>query len=128
MRKKITNQRKGSGSRILIIYTGGTIGMIHDPILGTLKAFNFNKIVTEIPELKKFNYLIDSISFKPVIDYSNMTSIHWDNMVDIIEDNYGNFWVPGPKGIMKVAKQQLNDYAAGKINKIGGRQSIHPSH
>jgi L-asparaginase len=88
MSKKVVRKHQGAGAKILIIYTGGTIGMIQDPIHQTLKPFNFNKIITEIPELKKFNYEIDAISFKPVIDSSNMTPTHWERIADIINKNY----------------------------------------
>ena len=48
---------------LLMIYTGGTIGMKQDPADMTLKPFNFGQILEEVPELGKFAYRIDSFSF-----------------------------------------------------------------
>ena len=45
---------------VLIIYTGGTIGMKEDPMDGTLKPFDFSQIKEEVPELNKFAVKIDS--------------------------------------------------------------------
>jgi L-asparaginase len=91
MARKVIRSRHRSDTKILIIYTGGTIGMIQDPVARTLKPFNFNKIVSEIPELKKFNLDIDVISFKPVIDSSNMTPDHWMRIAEIIKKNYHKY-------------------------------------
>ena len=50
--------------KILLIYTGGTIGMKQDPETLLLKPFDFHQIMQEVPELRKFHYIIDSISFR----------------------------------------------------------------
>jgi len=57
---------------ILLIYTGGTIGMTKDYETGALKAFNFDKLLKHIPELKHLNCTIESASFEDPIDSSNM--------------------------------------------------------
>ena len=54
---------------ILIIYTGGTIGMKEDPMDGTLKPFDFSQIMEEVPELNKYDVRIDSYTFAPLIDH-----------------------------------------------------------
>lgn len=76
---------------ILVIYTGGTIGMIEDPIKGLLKPFNFKKIMTQIPEIKGFGYHIESISFDPPIDSSNIDPSTWIRIAEIIEEHYQRF-------------------------------------
>ncbi len=76
---------------ILIIYTGGTIGMIEDPVKGLLKPFNFKKILTQIPEIKGFGYHLESISFEPPIDSSNIDISTWIRIAEIIEENYHLF-------------------------------------
>jgi len=74
--------------KILLIYTGGTIGMVKDYETNVLKAFNFKNIKGKIPELKLLDCSIRTISFETPIDSSNMQAHHWVNIVDIIEKNY----------------------------------------
>ena len=50
---------------VLLIYTGGTIGMIENPETGALEAFNFDQLQENVPELKRFNYRISSYQFNP---------------------------------------------------------------
>jgi len=76
---------------ILLIYTGGTIGMMKDFETGALKAFNFNKLLQKIPELKQLDCNIETISFENPIDSSNMNPEKWVKIATIIEENYTNF-------------------------------------
>lgn len=76
---------------ILLIYTGGTIGMKQDPETLLLKPFNFNQITEEVPELKKFGYKIDSFSFDPVIDSSDVSIPFWIKLAGVIRDNYAHY-------------------------------------
>jgi len=76
---------------ILIIYTGGTIGMVKDESSGALKTFDFNTLLNEIPDLKKFKAKIDSISFKEAIDSSNMQPKNWVEIAQIIFNNYNKY-------------------------------------
>ncbi|MDI1316334.1 asparaginase [Flavobacterium sp.] len=80
-----------SKSNILLIYTGGTIGMIKDFETGVLKAFNFKKLLQKIPELKLLDCNIETISFKTPIDSSNINPQKWVDIAEIIEKNYANF-------------------------------------
>ena len=73
---------------ILLIYTGGTIGMVRDSKEGALRAFNFNNLLQQIPELKLLECKINSVSFDDPIDSSNMNPNHWVKLAEIIEDNY----------------------------------------
>ena len=77
-----------SKPKILLIYTGGTIGMVKDFKTGALKAFNFSKLLQKIPELKQLDCEIETISFDKPIDSSNMNPDKWIKMVDIIENHY----------------------------------------
>ena len=54
------NLFKDKDSGVLLIYTGGTIGRKEDPQSGTLKPFDFNALMEEVPELRKFATRIDS--------------------------------------------------------------------
>lgn len=76
---------------VLLIYTGGTIGMINDPSSGLLKPFNFKQLFAEVPELKKFDIRIESYSFENPIDSSNMNPSVWVKLARIIEKNYNNY-------------------------------------
>lgn len=78
-------------SRILLIYTGGTIGMVKNFETGALKAFNFKKLLKNIPELKQLDCEIESISFENPIDSSNMSPEFWVKIALIIKDNYEDF-------------------------------------
>ncbi|WNH14280.1 asparaginase [Thalassobellus suaedae] len=82
---------KKSKANILLIYTGGTIGMIKDFKTSTLKAFDFKTLLEKIPELQLLDCNIDTVSFKKPIDSSNMKPEYWVQIVDIIEDNYSDF-------------------------------------
>ena len=57
---------------VLLIYTGGTIGMIENPETGALENFNFDHLLKHVPELKRFNYRISSYQFEPPLDSSDM--------------------------------------------------------
>lgn len=78
-------------TKILLIYTGGTIGMITDPETGSLKPFDFSHITTEVPELKKFKCKIDAVSFDEPIDSSNMSPAIWVNLAGLIYENYSTY-------------------------------------
>ena len=78
-------------AKILLIYTGGTIGMQKDFETGALKAFNFSKLLQKIPELKQLDCEIDTVSFENPIDSSNMNPDDWSEIAKIIEDNYSRF-------------------------------------
>ncbi len=80
-----------SKAKILLIYTGGTIGMMKNFETGALKAFNFSKLLNKIPELKQLDCEIETISFEKPMDSSNMNSIHWVKIAKIIEENYVSF-------------------------------------
>jgi L-asparaginase len=78
-------------SSILLIYTGGTIGMINDPATGQLKPFNFARLLDEVPELRKFKINIDTYSFEEPIDSSDMHPDCWVRLARLIEKNYKRY-------------------------------------
>ena len=78
-------------AKILLIYTGGTIGMIKDLRTGELKSLDFNYVFDHIPELERLHVELSSISFDKAIDSSDMTYAHWKQLVDIINDNYETY-------------------------------------
>lgn len=80
-----------TSSNILLIYTGGTIGMVKDFETGALKAFNFDELLHNIPELKLLEHHIETVSFTKPIDSSNMRPSYWLQMAEIIEENYEKY-------------------------------------
>jgi L-asparaginase len=76
---------------VLLIYTGGTIGMIEDPVSGTLKPYNFNYLKEYVPELNRLKFNIDSVAFEHPVDSSDIKPDDWKRMVEIIEDHYEKY-------------------------------------
>lgn len=73
---------------ILLIYTGGTIGMMKNPKTGALKAFDFDNLLIKIPELNLLECTIETISFDEPLDSSNMNTNYWVKIAEIIESYY----------------------------------------
>ncbi|MFT6946472.1 MAG: L-asparaginase [Vicingaceae bacterium] len=78
-------------AELLLIYTGGTIGMVEDAESGALHPLNFDQLEKEIPELKKLECNITVKSLKVPIDSSNMSIIIWRELLELIEENYSEF-------------------------------------
>lgn len=78
-------------SKILLIYTGGTIGMKQDPESGALVPFNFEQILEEVPELRKFDCEIDTFSFHPPIDSSEIETGFWQELALLIGNKYDSY-------------------------------------
>ncbi|SKC55258.1 asparaginase [Bacteroidales bacterium WCE2008] len=71
-----------------MIYTGGTIGMKQDATDQTLKPFDFGQILNEVPEIRKFAFKIDTYTFDPLIDSSDVEPALWVNLAQLIRDRY----------------------------------------
>ena len=84
-------QNHSSRPRILIIYTGGTIGMIEDPQTHTLSPFDFNHLIDNVPKIKMLDYDIEHIQFDPPIDSSNISPAHWQQIASEIGRHYNRF-------------------------------------
>ena len=82
---------KNRPNSVLLIYTGGTIGMKADPVDGTLKPFDFSGILEEVPELRKFALKIDSYTFNPIIDSSDVEPSLWQALATLIRDRYDDY-------------------------------------
>lgn len=78
-------------SSILIIYTGGTIGMKTDEVTGALVPFDFSGIYEEFPSLKRLKVDIEVLTIKPPIDSSNVSIENWVDMARLIRDNYAKY-------------------------------------
>jgi L-asparaginase len=77
--------------KVLIIYTGGTIGMVNDPETNSLIPFDFENISEKVPELRGFDFMVRSISFNPLVDSSDMSPEIWIKLVTILEENYAEY-------------------------------------
>lgn len=76
--------------RILIIYTGGTIGMIEDAN-NNLVPFDFSHLIDNVPKIADLNYEIGHVQFNPPIDSSNMNPTYWGEIVKAVADNYDDY-------------------------------------
>ncbi len=75
----------------MIIYTGGTIGMVNDPVSGSLVPIDFRHISDQVPELRRFGFNLETVTFDPVIDSSDVSPDTWLQMAATIEENYSRF-------------------------------------
>lgn len=80
-----------SETSVLLIYTGGTIGMIHNEETGTLESFNFKHLMKHIPELDKCGVNVESYVFDKIIDSSDMHPDVWVKLVKVIQENYDRY-------------------------------------
>jgi L-asparaginase len=83
-----------NNASVLLIYTGGTIGMIEDVETGALKPYDFQHLSEYVPEISRLKFNIDSFQFDKPIDSSDMNPDHWQKIVHIIRehcDQYDGF-------------------------------------
>lgn len=78
-------------NNVLLIYTGGTIGMNRNPQTGALEPFKFEHLLSNVPELAQFSTHIATYQFTPPIDSSNMSPRLWIELTHIIADNYDKY-------------------------------------
>ncbi len=80
-----------SDTSILVIYTGGTIGMVKSDTTGALVPFNLDKVDHYIPEITRLHYKLEQISFDPLTDSSDISPDQWVYLAEIIEENYEKY-------------------------------------
>lgn len=78
-------------SKVLLIYTGGTIGMNRNPLTKALEPFDFEHLLAEVPELKQFDTEISTYQFDPPIDSSDMSPLRWTDLSHVIADHYDDY-------------------------------------
>ncbi|HOY94980.1 MAG TPA: asparaginase [Catalimonadaceae bacterium] len=76
---------------VMLIYTGGTLGMVFEESAQTLVPFDFEQILSQIPEIDKFNLNLTVISFHQLIDSANVQPSHWITMASLIEQHYDGY-------------------------------------
>ena len=75
-------------NKVLLIYTGGTIGMNRNPRTGALEPFNFESLLSNVPELQQLSTEIATFQFNPPIDSSDMSPERWVDLAHVITNNY----------------------------------------
>ena len=65
--------------------------MVNDPDTNLLVPFDFENITKNVPELKRFDFSVHSISFEPAVDSSMMNPEIWIHLCNLIEENYSLF-------------------------------------
>lgn len=97
--------------KILLIYTGGTIGMVKDYETKTLKPFDFRNISEKIPELNLIDAELDVFSFDEPIDSSDMNIEGWQQIADVIYNRYNSY-----HGFVVLHGTDTMSYAASAIS------------
>lgn len=77
-------------SKIMLIYTGGTIGMIENQTTHALEPFNFDHLISNVPKLKMLDFEIVNFQFDNPIDSSSMKPSNWSEIARVIEKEYDN--------------------------------------
>lgn len=83
--------KANNNAALLLIYTGGTIGMKQDTEEGTLKPFDFGQITEQVPEIRQFGVNITTYSFDPLIDSSDVEPSMWQKLAELIRRNYSRY-------------------------------------
>ena len=78
-------------NKVLLIYTGGTIGMGCNPATGALEPLDFNHLISNVPEFAYLKTGVDSFQFDPPIDSSDMSPEMWIKIVKLIADRYNEY-------------------------------------
>lgn len=78
--------------KILLIYTGGTIGMKENPATGALESVDFDKSLPLLKEIQALKIDVDTVKFDPAIDSSDINPSHWRKLAMIIAENYAKYF------------------------------------
>ncbi|WP_138501429.1 asparaginase [Spirosoma lacussanchae] len=76
---------------VLVIYTGGTFGMVYDRKASQLIPFDFEQVLDRVPELNRLDFDITIVTLHQIIDSSNMTPAVWVELAQLIETNYRDY-------------------------------------
>ena len=74
--------------KILLIYTGGTIGMVRDEVSGGLRPFDFDNILANLPEAHSIHCSLDTYAFDHLLDSSNISPANWVEIASVVRDRY----------------------------------------
>lgn len=76
---------------VLLIYTGGTIGMVENAETGALEPFNFSHLRSNVPEMKRLNFNVETYLFDPPLDSSDISPDNWKEITRVVQDNYTKY-------------------------------------
>lgn len=82
---------KSARASVLVIYTGGTFGMVYDPQASQLVPFDFERVLDRLPELNRLDFGITLLTLPEIIDSSNMKPANWVELARIIQENYDQY-------------------------------------
>ena len=74
--------------RVLILYTGGTIGMVENPETGAHEPLDFQHLASHVPEMNQLHVQVDTLQFEQPLDSSNIKPEHWQRMAEVVVNNY----------------------------------------
>lgn len=77
--------------RVLLIYTGGTIGMVRDEVTGSLRPFDFENILNNLPEVRSVHCSLDTFAFDHILDSSNISPANWVEIASVVRDRYEQY-------------------------------------
>ena len=77
--------------RVLILYTGGTIGMVENPETGAHEPLDFQHLASHVPEMNQLHVQVDTLQFEQPLDSSNIKPEHWQRMAEVVVDNYDRY-------------------------------------
>jgi L-asparaginase len=83
-----TNNPAGS---VLVIYTGGTLGMVYDRQSGQLMPFDFSQVIDRVPEMQRLDFDVSLLTLDPILDSSDMKPAVWVRLAETIRDHYNQF-------------------------------------
>jgi len=86
-----THARPAEEKAILVIYTGGTIGMVRDKVSGALVPLDFSQVSRHVPELAHAGIRVEAVSFDRPIDSSDVMPKHWRSLATTIQECYDRF-------------------------------------
>lgn len=78
-------------NKVLLVYTGGTIGMGKNPRTGALEPLNFSHLLEKLPEYNQLSADVDTVQFEPPLDSSDMAADSWVRIVDVIAEHYDQY-------------------------------------
>ncbi|HOI00204.1 MAG TPA: type I asparaginase [Bacteroidales bacterium] len=91
MKPELSSLEAKQETALLVIYTGGTIGMMQDPVTGSLSPFNFDHIFQHMPVLSRVRYRIGHHCFDPLIDSSEVKPSFWQELATVIANAYADY-------------------------------------
>ena len=77
--------------KILILYTGGTIGMVENPETRAHEPLDFHHLASHVPEMSQLHVQVDTQQFEQSLDSSNIKPEHWQKMAEVVVENYNNY-------------------------------------